>query len=447
MRFLGYNHSMNMNRMRKTENTVFPYATTVYASILFALHPLFMHRGYFDITEAKAAFYVTVSALYIISFVIFYIRGASIRFSRPGAAVFCFLLYFAVSTVSSVAFGRGRNVIIAADNRYQGIGMTLLYSLSIYFIAESHIWNSSGVKYLFYSSAAGLFLFGALGIMNYFSIDPFGVYRHMSKIDSRKFFSGIGNVDFISAYFSLFIPFLLFLILCNGKSFGKHAKAIFVLSFVTGLAALPTASSSIWIGLIIAVLFFPLLYMKLKNSRYLGIYAAGLIILLVAFLAILVLYNTIWKDSRSVLADYLVIDDNWGSDRGRLWRYLLNLYKDFTPFQKLIGGGSGCIAAYDENLRIFPDAIVDSAHNEYLNLLLNSGLIGLVSYVGFLLTCVINAVKSHDPYKYALLLGIISYMAQATVNIAQPMTTPLFITSAALLSGGESSASHQLHLS
>ena len=45
----------------------------------------------------------------------------------------------------------------------------------------------------------------------------------------------------------------------------------------------------------------------------------------------------------------------------------------------------------------------------------------------------LNAFKSQNAYKYALLLGVLSYMAQAAVNIAQPMTTPLFVTAAALI--------------
>ena len=109
------------------------------------------------------------------------------------------------------------------------------------------------------------------------------------------------------------------------------------------------------------------------------------------------------------------------------------MFREFAPLRKLIGGGSGCIAAYDKDLRIFPDAILDSAHNEYLNILVNSGILGLTACFGFLIFSILNALKSQNAYKYALLLGILSYMAQAAVNIAQPMTTPLFVTAAALI--------------
>ena len=390
---------MNNIRSQKSATDCYTVAALLYVSAVFALHPLIMHNGYFDITEAKAAFYTGITATYILSFVMLAVCGERIHFSKPGIAVTCLWIYFAVYTVSSLAFGNGREVFIAADNRYQGIGMTLLYAFSVYLISKSYIWKDTRSEFVFYSAAAALLVNGIFGIMNYHGIDLFGLYRHMSVFESRKFFSGIGNVDFISAYFSLFIPALVFITASKFKELKRWEKTLYIAACIAGIAALPTASSSVYIGLGSSAILFPLLSVKLKTGRCPRIYT----------------------------------DSDWGSDRGKIWAHVFNMFREFTPLRKLIGGGSGCIAAYDKDLRIFPDAILDSAHNEYLNILVNSGILGLTACFGFLIFSILNALKSQNAYKYALLLGMLSYMAQAAVNIAQPMTTPLFVTAAALI--------------
>ena len=213
----------------------------------------------------------------------------------------------------------------------------------------------------------------------------------------------------------------------------RWEKTLYITACIIGFAALPISSSSVYIGLGCSAILFPLLSVKLKTGRCPRIYTVILVILLIVFLAALVLFNTACRGAGGIAGKYLVIDSDWGSDRGKIWVHVLNMFREFTPLRKLIGGGSGCIAAYDKNLRIFPDAILDSAHNEYLNILVNSGILGLTACLGFLLFCILKALKSQNAYKYSLLLGMLSYMAQAAVNIAQPMTTPLFVTAAALI--------------
>ena len=424
---------MNNIRSQNSATDCYTVAALLYVSAVFALHPLIMHNGYFDITEAKAAFYTGITATYILSLVMLAVCGERIHFSKPGIAVTCLWIYFAVYTVSSLAFGNGREVFIAADNRYQGIGMTLLYAFSVYLISKSYIWKDTRSEFVFYSAAAALLVNGIFGIMNYHGIDLFGLYRHMSVFESRKFFSGIGNVDFISAYFSLFIPALVFITVSKFKELKRWEKTLYITACFAAIAALPAASSSVYIGLGCSAILFPLLSVKLKTGHCPRLYTVILVILLIVFLAAFVLFNTAYREAGGIAGKYLVIDSDWGSDRGKIWAHVFNMFREFAPLRKLIGGGSGCIAAYDKDLRIFPDAILDSAHNEYLNILVNSGILGLTACFGFLIFSILNALKSQNAYKYALLLGMLSYMAQAAVNIAQPMTTPLFVTAAALI--------------
>ena len=106
------------------------------------------------------------------------------------------------------------------------------------------------------------------------------------------------------------------------------------------------------------------------------------------------------------------------------------------PFwQKLIGGGSGCLARLDQINPVFPDAILDAAHNEFLHLLLTNGLLGLCLYVAVNASLIYRAFQNGSEIALALSIALIAYLAQSIVNIAQPMTTPLYIAVLSLLAG------------
>ena len=91
--------------------------------------------------------------------------------------------------------------------------------------------------------------------------------------------------------------------------------------------------------------------------------------------------------------------------------------------------------------------MTDSAHNEYLHYLLTGGLIGLLAYLALLVLAFRKALRQPSRARTAIALGCFAYAVQAAVNIAQPITTPLFFALLALMlsdrdsdDGGEGAA-------
>lgn len=82
----------------------------------------------------------------------------------------------------------------------------------------------------------------------------------------------------------------------------------------------------------------------------------------------------------------------------------------------------------------FGDSSTNAAHNEYINYLITTGIVGLGSYLAFVGSAVVRAVKtaSKNPIVIVFLAAVVGYSAQAFVNISQPITTPLFIIFVAL---------------
>ena len=133
-------------------------------------------------------------------------------------------------------------------------------------------------------------------------------------------------------------------------------------------------------------------------------------------------------------SNQLVFNDDWGTHRGHNWRIAFtNFTQNFSWFQRLFGFGPDTYQIVSR--RTFQEEMVrrygevyDSAHNEYVNYLICEGLIGLISYLGILITSIKSGIKKikDNPYIVAPVLAVIAYAVQAVVNIAIPITTPIF---------------------
>lgn len=129
------------------------------------------------------------------------------------------------------------------------------------------------------------------------------------------------------------------------------------------------------------------------------------------------------------LASYLLFNDEWGTHRGYIWRNAIECYNKFSIWKKLVGFGPETfgILLLQKTAGNPYHQLFDSAHNEYLHLLTTVGVLGLLSYVAFVIELVRGAIKKNmtDIYIIAVSFAIICYSAQATVNLNVPLVTPI----------------------
>lgn len=133
-------------------------------------------------------------------------------------------------------------------------------------------------------------------------------------------------------------------------------------------------------------------------------------------------------DKYSSLSNYLVFNDDWGTHRGYIWRNAMECYFNLPMLKKIIGYGPETfgILLLKKTAGNPYNQIFDSAHNEYLHVLITVGIAGLIAYVGFLLAFIKRSItkQKNSPYIMALVFGVICYCAQATVNINLPIVAP-----------------------
>ncbi|MBP3200789.1 MAG: O-antigen ligase family protein [Lachnospiraceae bacterium] len=164
------------------------------------------------------------------------------------------------------------------------------------------------------------------------------------------------------------------------------------------------------------------------------------IISIIAFIVFILIQINIVKTnadfwlSRVPSSHLFVLSDDWGTHCGHNWRIAFtNFTQNFSIFQKLFGYGPDTYLIVSE--RTFYEEMVsrygevyDSAHNEYINYLICEGAVGLIAYMGILISSIKLEVKNmkENPFVVACVMAVIAYAVQAIVNIAIPITTPVF---------------------
>ena len=80
----------------------------------------------------------------------------------------------------------------------------------------------------------------------------------------------------------------------------------------------------------------------------------------------------------------------------------------------------------------------DNAHNEYIQYLITTGVLGLIAYLSIWATFFNQVIRTRVAYfdqTKAIALAIAVYLLQSIVNINQPISTPLLFLLLALSVG------------
>lgn len=132
------------------------------------------------------------------------------------------------------------------------------------------------------------------------------------------------------------------------------------------------------------------------------------------------------------------IGEKFGSSRILIWRECLKAFPDHP----ILGSGPDTLAlrvdvqfsrVVEETGKTLRSG-VDNAHNEYLGYLINTGILGLLSYISLLLCCLHGWLRRlASPQVCAVGLGILCYCAQSFFALGLPLVSPLMWLSLGLL--------------
>lgn len=157
--------------------------------------------------------------------------------------------------------------------------------------------------------------------------------------------------------------------------------------------------------------------------------------------SIFIYYTAIDKTSDiGSIANLVRFNDKWGSCRGYIWKRSLEFFATLSPLKMLVGAGpdtlqSALTPAYGKEMMKIFSAYYDNAHNEYIQYLVTTGALGLVTYIWLLVECFKNGIRNCrlDENYIPLIVAAVCYLIQAVVNINQILTTPFFFLVISLL--------------
>lgn len=171
-------------------------------------------------------------------------------------------------------------------------------------------------------------------------------------------------------------------------------------------------------------------YQKIRKILYLGL-AVLLGIGIVLFLIVNWKGETEWKGFLEWL-NVLKLQDDFGSGRGRIWKYTVEAWNELPPWRKVIGNGVNCFHRFfhqrfgAELSALTPGIIWADPHNELLQFLSMTGILGAVGYFGLLISTAVSAGKRacQSPVMMIGAAAICSYLAQSMVNNPTTFITP-----------------------
>lgn len=178
--------------------------------------------------------------------------------------------------------------------------------------------------------------------------------------------------------------------------------------------------------------------LRIRKGALCAAAAAAVLVLLAA-----VLVNTVFRNGakESVLRFLLLTDESF-SKRGIIWRNTAELLGRSSVLQLLFGHGLNSFGTsvkafcYEELMDCFGFLIKDP-HNEFLQVLTDMGIVGVVGYFGLLLTTLRNALRGwkNNEWLIAAALTVCGYLIQGLVNCYALTHLPLLFLFLGLVNG------------
>lgn len=399
----------------------FSVLTAAYLAILLSIYLLYPGRGgYQTITAQKWSVYLLITGVYIAAMLLLHLELAIVGAARLPAPTMLrktlglpqkFILLYLFATVLSTLFSEFRQTALWGGGRCEGLA-----AISV-------------------NCVLCLLQFAGLNPLHLY---PEGMnYYGANTQYAGEFLGTVGNADILSAVLSLSIPAFWAAILrmkgCKERYFLLIPLALCLVvllrAFVAGGILGVTGA---------VVLSAPLMTDDKRRRKW------ALICVIAALIAAAAAVYCFGSRMGGFLYEASELmhgrwDNRFGTGRIYIWRNVIQL----VPEHLLLGGGPDTLGLrtdaaferYDETLGILIHSAIDTAHNEYLNILVNQGLLALLSYLAALLASAIHWVRRGAEEPAAALCGcaVLGYCIQAFFGISSPISTPYLWLALAVL--------------
>lgn len=335
-----------------------------------------------------------------------------------------FMLLYGVSLVLSYACSPYKGeVLMGAKGWYMGLLPQLIFVGS--YFAISRLLPAFACRLALVGMLGTAFVVFLLGFFNRFGWNPLGM-----ESSGYLYLSTIGNINWYCGYWSVLFPLGAGVFLFYPKA-AEESRQNYVLKkcllgifTVTGIVTGLTQGSDSGVvslaALVMLVGFLIITGQKRRQAEkknlwkihiFQGIWrflAVSIVVTLVSF-AVLLAVNTISPGSIGVLSEnpWFTFSPEWGSNRGGTWMAGLRVWWEQDFLHKITGvGPDGMVAYLGSGLTSDGAAVIradlqaqfgtwklTNAHNEWLTLLVNVGILGMIGFVGVIISSVVRFLR------------------------------------------------------
>lgn len=190
-----------------------------------------------------------------------------------------------------------------------------------------------------------------------------------------------------------------------------NKRRILISSICVGLflfIALLTGSRGGILAIALAVMTYLLFYSKADKNK-LKKFFIGLV---VGILLVILISNLLKFLSPEIAQRFSIknVQESGGTGRTDIWKYYLNLFENSSILRKTFGYGSGSASV-----------IYRVAHNNWIELLIESGVVGTLIYVTLIISFAINAYKRNNIYLFSVLIGYIGLTISLSLFSYKPI--------------------------
>ncbi|HAJ32095.1 MAG TPA: hypothetical protein DCK79_01790 [Candidatus Atribacteria bacterium] len=274
-------------------------------------------------------------------------------------------------------------------------------------------------------------LFGIYGILQYQGID-FSFWT--GNIGRQNVFGLFGNVNYFAEYLIIPLTIAVPLFFVSKNKMKKLLLLIGILAMGGSLILTFTRGSYLGFGTSLIFMFFLFIFSGgkafIKDNKKLFIIISLAIIIIISLFVIPNPLNkpgTLVSKIKGRTSVTQLIQGSSIKRRMAIWKFTALMIKDHP----LLGSGIGTYKyntlkyqaeffEQGENRSLYPHGFADKAHNEYLQLWAEMGIIGLGIFI-WLVICyfnygikILNKIKNH--YKQAILIGLMGSIVAVLVD-------------------------------
>lgn len=317
----------------------------------------------------------TITTVLIILFFSLEVFKGNIEFNKVGKAVFFFIFIFFLANTLSLLQLRGSELFINMRPYMGFLSALMLFYLVVNIIKTTHEFN--GLLVIIYVFLITQLVISLLVISKYDMrfLAIFATRQNEFWITTHRAAGLIHDYELLAEWYAVFIPFALWLLFTKGQ---KWLHALGVILLLIGIVV--TATRGAFLSLAVGVLVF-LFFIPGKTIRQRAKYFFATLSVIIASWFIIGLVAKDFRERFVDRFDAAVVSYQRGSsltevmNRKEIWDSYIDKHLAFA----LIGTGQR-------------DATMGNLHSLYFTLLYQTGLLGLLSFVGLLIAIIIQLI-------------------------------------------------------